>query len=191
MENVLPEQPAGKNIAGYTSAPPPGAGGPLPEPGVARLQPSGWWRRVGATLIDALIICALAGALLAALIAGLDAALDDSVAVGVGVVLAVLIVSVCTVVAAVVYAAGMAARTNGRTLGRMATGIRVVRVDGAPMDFRRAFLREAVIKWGLFYILGGILTLGIVPLIDVLWPLWDEQNRALHDLLARTHVARG
>ena len=34
MENVLPEQPPGKNVAGYTSAPPPGAGGPRPEAGV-------------------------------------------------------------------------------------------------------------------------------------------------------------
>ena len=88
-----------------------------------------------------------------------------------------------------VYAVLLSARTNGRTLGRMACGIRVARVDGAPMDFKRAFLREAVLKWGLFYGIGA-LTLGILTLIDVLWPLWDEQNRALHDLLARTRVVR-
>ena len=72
MENVLPEQPAEKNVVGYTSAPPPGAGGPLPEPGVARLRLAGWWRRVGATLIDGLMIGALAAILLAALIAGAE-----------------------------------------------------------------------------------------------------------------------
>ena len=51
MENVLPEQ-----IAGYTSAPPPGAGGPRPDPGVAQLRLSGWWRRAGASVIDGLVI---------------------------------------------------------------------------------------------------------------------------------------
>jgi uncharacterized RDD family membrane protein YckC len=157
---------------------------------VALVRLAGWWRRVGAALIDGLVIGVFAGVLLAALIAGLNASLDDSVSVGVGVFLAVLVCVACAVAAAVVYATWMSARTNGRTLGRMATGIRVVRADGARMDFRRAFLREAVIKWGLFYGLGGVLTLGIVPLIDVLWPLWDEQNRALHDLLGRTRVVR-
>jgi len=34
----------------------------------------------------------------------------------------------------------------------------------------------------------------IIPLIpwllDVLWPLWDDQNRALHDMAVQTHVVR-
>jgi uncharacterized RDD family membrane protein YckC len=33
-------------------------------------------------------------------------------------------------------------------------------------------------------------TLGIVSLIDVLWPLWDEENRALHDFVVNTRVIR-
>jgi uncharacterized RDD family membrane protein YckC len=28
----------------------------------------------------------------------------------------------------------------------------------------------------------------IYYLLDYLWPLWERENRALHDLLARTHV---
>jgi uncharacterized RDD family membrane protein YckC len=190
MENVLPEQPAGKNVSGYTSAPPPGAGGPPPDPGVSQLRLSGWWPRAGAALIDGLIIGVLAGILLTALIAGLSASLDDDVGWAVGVIFAVLVCAACAFVAAVVYAVLMSAGTNGRTLGRMAFGIRVARAGGAPMNLKRAFLREAVLKWGLFYGLGGLLTLGILPLVDVLWPLWEEQNRALHDLLARTHVVR-
>ena len=191
MENVLPEQPAEKNVVGYTSAPPPGAGGPGPDAGVPRLRLAGWWSRVGATLIDGLIIGVLAAVLLWALIAGLSAGLDDDVGWFIGVFLAVLVCAVCAFVAAVGYAVVVSARTNGRTLGRIAFGIRVTRTDGEHMDFKRAFLREAVLKWGLFYGLGGLLTLGILPLVDVLWPLWDEQNRALHDFLARTHVVRG
>jgi hypothetical protein len=27
-------------------------------------------------------------------------------------------------------------------------------------------------------------------LLDVLWPLWDDQDRALHDMVVSTHVIR-
>jgi hypothetical protein len=34
----------------------------------------------------------------------------------------------------------------------------------------------------------------IIPLIpwllDNLWPLWDDENRALHDMVVKTHVIR-
>ncbi len=182
MENVLPEQPAEKNVVGYTSAPPPGAGGPVPDAGVPRLRLAGWWRRAGASVIDGLVIGIPAIALLALIL--------GSVGDGFWSVLATVLLWIAvSLLVAILYAPLMMARTNGRTLGRMATGVRVVRVDGAPMGAKRALLREVVIKWGLFYGIGA-LTLWILPLIDVLWPLWDEQNRALHDLLARTHVVR-
>src|SRR5829696_926976 len=43
---------------GYTSAPPPGASGgpPVAVPGTGRHALAGWWSRVGATLIDGVII---------------------------------------------------------------------------------------------------------------------------------------
>jgi hypothetical protein len=49
-------------------------------------------------------------------------------------------------------------------------------------------LREVAVKWLLFNAVGGSVTFGIAPLIDVLWPLWDEENRALHDLLVDTRT---
>jgi uncharacterized RDD family membrane protein YckC len=182
MENVLPEQPAEKNLLGYTSPPPPGAGGPVPDAGVTRLRLAGWWRRAGAAVIDGLVVGLPAVALLALILGSVGDGFWSVVA-------AVLLWLACSLLIAILYAPLLMARTDGRTLGRMAFGIRVVRVDGASMGFKRAFLREAVLKWGLFYGIGA-LTFLIVPLIDVLWPLWDEQNRALHDLLARTHVVR-
>jgi uncharacterized RDD family membrane protein YckC len=38
-------------------------------------------------------------------------------------------------------------------------------------------------------VVGGFL-LGIPWLIDVLWPLWDDENRALHDMIVKSHVVR-
>jgi uncharacterized RDD family membrane protein YckC len=169
-------------VTGYTTTPPPGAGGPRPDVAVEGLHLAGWWIRAAAAAIDGLIVLIPAAVLLTLIIAAVDSAL--------GVVVAVLLWIPCVTLVALVYAPVMMARTDGQTLGRMAVGTRVVRVDGVPLDIARATLREVVIKWGLFYTLGGILTAGLVPLVDILWPLWDEQRRALHDLLARTRTVR-
>ena len=83
----------------------------------------------------------------------------------------------------------MMARTNGKTLGRMALGIRVVRANGKPMTFGFAMLREVAVKALLFGILASI-TAGLASLADVLWPLWDDENRALHDFIVDTRVVR-
>jgi hypothetical protein len=34
------------------------------------------------------------------------------------------------------------------------------------------------------------MTIGIAQLVDVLWPLWDEENRALHDFIVNTRTVR-
>ena len=31
---------------------------------------------------------------------------------------------------------------------------------------------------------------GIFSLLNVLWPLWDDKNQALHDKVAKTNVVR-
>ncbi len=51
-------------------------------------------------------------------------------------------------------------------------------------------LREVVVKWLLFGLVLGSITAGIAVLIDYLWPLWDEENRALHDLIVNTRTIR-
>jgi uncharacterized RDD family membrane protein YckC len=179
-------------FGGYTSAPPPGAGGPAPifdGPVAGQYTLAGWWRRVGATLIDGFIICALALVLLVVITApfGIGFFANDTVGV-VAVIVGLLFACVCVFVAALLYAPAMMARTNGRTLGRMLTGICVVRADGRPMTFGFSMLREVAVKWVLFNAVGSSLTFGIAPLIDVLWPLWDEENRALHDYVVNTRT---
>jgi uncharacterized RDD family membrane protein YckC len=179
-------------FGGYTSAPPPGAGGPSPildGPVAGHYTLAGWWRRVGATLIDGFIICALALVLLVAITApfGIGFFAGDTVGV-VAVIVGLVFACLCVFVAALLYAPAMMARTNGRTFGRMLTGIRVVRASGEPMSFGFAMLREVAVKWLLFNAVGGSITFGIAPLIDVLWPLWDEENRALHDYVVNTRT---
>jgi uncharacterized RDD family membrane protein YckC len=103
----------------------------------------------------------------------------------VGLLLSILAITIVSLL----YAPLMMARTNGKTLGRMATGIRVVRASGEPMTFGFAMLREVVVKAFLFGILGSI-TAGLANVADWLWPLWDDENRALHDFVVNTRVVQ-
>ena len=63
-------------------------------------------------------------------------------------------------------------------------GIRVVRDNGQPFDFGYAALREIVLK-GLA--VDRLLDHPVIPwFLNYFWPLWDDQNRALHDMAAST-----
>ena len=72
---------------------------------------------------------------------------------------------------------------NGQTLGKQLVRIRVVPDDPGPMTFGTAVLRDLVGKN-----LPGFVTGGLYGLVDFAWPLFERENRALHDLIARTHV---
>ena len=69
---------------------------------------------------------------------------------------------------------------NGQTWGKQLLGIRVIRTNGVPMDFTHSAIREALVKG-----LGLAFASSIVPLLpyvlDGLWPLWDDEHRAVHD----------
>lgn len=179
---------------GYTSPPPPGAGGtftghaPAPAPGGGTLVLSGWWRRVGAAIIDGLIIGVVALAIMAPLGLGVFA-VDENDTAGVLALIGAFFAALLVVaVVALAYAPLMMGKTNGKTVGRMVTGIRVVRANGQPMTFGYAALREIAVKVLLINAVAGSFTLGLAGLLDVLWPLWDDENRALHDFVVDTRT---
>jgi uncharacterized RDD family membrane protein YckC len=134
--------------------------------------------------VGGLLLLALAGALFSV---GFFASDEAGV---IAVILGLMLAFGAFAIIALLYAPLMMAKTNGKTLGRMAVGIRVVRANGLPMTFGWAMLREVAVKWLLFGVVGGSVTFGLAGLIDVLWPLWDEENRALHDFLVDTRVVR-
>ena len=184
---------SGDPLAGYTSPPPPGAGGPVmgypsTAPVAGRYVLSGWWRRAGAQIIDGLIIVIGAVLLMIAITAPFSLGFAASEDAGwISVFVGLLIAVICVAIVSLLYAPALMSRTNGKTLGRMATGIRVVRASGEPITFGFAMLREVAVKALLFGIAGAI-TGGIANLVDVLWPLWDEENRALHDFVVNTRT---
>ena len=73
---------------------------------------------------------------------------------------------------------------RGQTLGMMATKIKAIRADhGHSVGYARALARGAI-EFALLIML-------FVPwVIDMLWPIWDQQNRTLHDLITGTVVIR-
>lgn len=184
--SAMPQAPA---VPPPYGGPPPGFQQPA-QPGFGSYELSGWWRRAFALIIDSLIVGALAFvvALVTFAIVGAAGAADSSFAsASAGVLIVVLFLGYLA--AAILYQPIIMARTNGKTFGKMATGIQVVRVNGERVDFGYSALRQVVVI-GLLFGWVGSFFLGIPLLLDYLWPLWDSENRALHDMLVQSRVVR-
>jgi uncharacterized RDD family membrane protein YckC len=166
--------------------PPSGWQQPIAAPsGWEGKQLASWGSRVGATLLDWLILLIPVTLLIVLVVV---VALSSDVG---GIVTAILS-SLLYLVAVLVYAPLLMGRQgahNGQTWGKQIVGIRVVRDSGQQVDIGFAFLREFVVKGLLFGFVGSFF-FSIPTLIDYLWPLWDDQNRCLHDMVVSTHVVR-
>jgi uncharacterized RDD family membrane protein YckC len=126
---------------------------------------AGWWRRVGATIIDGLLVGI--PVLIISYAAGLGAAPRD----------------ILNAVAEVGYQIILIGGYGGRTIGNRVLGTIVVNArTGAPASYDKAVPRSLVEFVLGITIIGGIL--------DALWPLWDRQNQTLHDKAAGTVVLR-
>jgi uncharacterized RDD family membrane protein YckC len=193
-----PDSAASRYVVGDAASPPPPApfGGfaeslGTPREGEDAHRLAGWWSRVGAALLDGLIV-GVGGLVLLAIVGAVFSAgffASDTAGI-VSVVIGLMLAFSAFAVVALLYAPFMMARTDGQTLGKRAMRIRVVRVSGEPMTFGWAMLREVAVKWLLFGVVGSSTTFGLAWLADVLWPLWDDENRALHDLIAGTRVVK-
>lgn len=137
---------------------------PAAPAAAAPLDPSGdyaagFWLRAGAYMIDGFIVAV------------------------VSVVFNLILPAALSVVARLLVSAGyftvMPVQNNGQTLGKMAAGVAIVRDDGSPLGYGRAFAR-----W-LGYLVSGItLCLGFVC------AAFTPRKRALHDYIVDTRVVR-
>jgi uncharacterized RDD family membrane protein YckC len=131
--------------------------------------------RLGATLIDGLIVGALP-VILMLVGGGLSAASGAGGNAGMGVGMLVAFAWLAALGIYQLWSLG----TRGQTLGKRWMGIKIVKLDGAPVTFGTAVILRALVP-GL---------LGVVPgfgLIDVLF-IFRDDRRCLHDLIASTKV---
>jgi uncharacterized RDD family membrane protein YckC len=199
-ERPVPDPPPGPALP-QAPAPPPGPqapeyGGPVPPGGweqpIAQPAPAwhgrqlaSWGSRLAAYLVDGLILLVPVIALTVIIVAVATGSGTGAWVTGIIGFLAYLVV-------AFLYWPLLMAREgphNGQTWGKQALGIRVIRDNGDRMSFGWAALREIVIKGFLVGVASSIIP--FIPwFLDFFWPLWDDENRALHDMIVSTHVVQ-
>ena len=139
---------------------------------------AGWWSRVGATLIDTLVLT-LPTLVLVVLLGNL---VGDFAALG----------------AQATYMIVLLTRPDGQTLGNRALGTRVRdSLTGQTITRRQALVRWIVIA--IYGVLGTVPSAGphafaavvsIIALADCLYPLFNARKQTIHDRIARTIVVR-
>lgn len=140
-------------------------------------QLAGWWRRVGATLTDNIILL-LPTTVVLILVSAVAGSLIGAFA---GIAVQGL------------YQVMLLASTRGQTLGNRIVATRVRdRVTGGPISTRQALWR-----WGFVAVYSVIALVNnpastavvtVVALIDVLFPLANPAKQTIHDRLAGTIV---
>jgi len=189
-----PSEPPTAPVAPRSGSVPPG-GWQQPIVRVDRYagQYASWWTRAGAYLIDGLVIGI--PAVIVSIVLGVGfvgAAASESSGGIVALILAALGFIAILVVVSLIYAPLTMMRSgehNGQTWGKQLLDCRVVRADGQPMDFWWSVLRQVIVQNFLFWGVGQFF-LGIPTLLNYLWPLWDDQDRCLHDMVCDTRVIR-
>lgn len=133
--------------------------------------PAGFWIRFGAALIDWLVFFAAEFVLgfVAGLVWGGGIAQSEVFKA----TITVFMLALTSAYYVVLHAA------LGQTVGKMATRIRVVRMDGGPVPAGAAIVRYVGYWVSALPFLIGYLMVGV-----------RRDKRALHDLMARTRVVR-
>ena len=159
--------------------------GPAPVHG-GDVVMGGLWRRVAASFLDGIVTAILTYALLIPLMLlfGLSLsslAQNELAGAGASVSFMLLYYGISLGLPAL-YFAWMHSSGTQASLGKMAVGAKVVRGNGDPVGFGRAFLRY------LAYLLFVVLTCGIGILISGLMVAFTERKQAPHDMLCDTLV---
>ena len=170
---------------------------------------AGWGIRLGAYLIDALLVSIVAGIVGSPFLADIVNAYGDVFREAIDAAetgsarpnqldvyseiwLPLLGLALVSIVLNFIYQVSFL-RWRAATPGKLALGLRVrLREQPGPLTWG-TILRRWVAQFGpnllsLLPFLG--LVAGLYPWIDGLWPLWDERRQALHDKFARTNVVR-
>ena len=182
-----------------------------PPPGV-KVTPdgqvlAGWWRRVAASLLDAVVLFVINAIVgftwwsnVASAYGDYFEEVSDASAAGRpapssmdiqnDIAGDMLVLTLLGVVVGLVYYVGFLMWKQA-TPGKLMLGMRVrQREVPGPMPLgvvlKRWLAQSGVGLLGVIPFVGCVV--GIYVLLDSLWPLWDDKNQALHDKFAGTNV---
>jgi uncharacterized RDD family membrane protein YckC len=135
------------------------------------VERASFWQRLLAYVIDLFILGFVNGCL--SLASGLTSSLigNDESQVLWAVVWAIIGVGIPTAYFVWPYS------TSGQTLGKRALQIKVVSMDGSPLNWRKGVLRYL-----------GYLPSSLAFDLGFLWSIWDADKQAWHDKVAGTYV---
>jgi uncharacterized RDD family membrane protein YckC len=143
------------------------------------LIPAGFGERTGAAFVDLGISVALFGA--SVWITTILFAIG-----GTGPIVAGVLVILAGIAVALLHTSLLMARKgerNGQSIGKQALDVRVVTNAGEPVGLGTCLVREVVVKQ-----FGTLITAGLFLPVDYLWPLFDDEDRAIHDIVAETRL---
>ena len=129
------------------------------------MEYAGFWRRVGAALIDGILVGVVSG-----IVTAIVGAIDDDLAIYGQILL---------IVAAYGYYAGMESSAYQATVGKIALGIQVTDLNGQRISFMRALGRN----------LAEILS-ALILLIGYIMVAFTAKKQGLHDMIAGTLVVK-
>lgn len=161
-----------------TAPPPPSAPTPPPPaggPGAGGRPLASWGSRAGAWLVDVLI--AAVPAIVAVI--GVGGVFSGADTLSSGAATIALLGYLASILVAA-WNLGYRQGTTGQSIGKGLLDIEVVDADdgrhiGAGLGFAR-------------WLVAGFL--GSLCILDYLWPLWDDRNRAWHDMVLGTSVVQ-
>lgn len=140
---------------------------------------SGWWRRVGATLVDDILLFVPTYVVIVAVTAALGLVTG----------------TIAGLIVQGIYMVKLLARPAGQTVGN-----RMVDTYVRDATTGQALTNQQVLRrWGfvavysLFGVTGSVLgtsIVGIIGLVDCLYPLFNARKQTLHDRFAGTIVLR-
>jgi uncharacterized RDD family membrane protein YckC len=153
------------------------------ERGDASLIDAGRGSRLGAAIVDFLL-------LIASFIPGFLIAL-----VGRGEFAARTVVLLVVFILPLVIYQWYLISTTGQTLGKKWLRIRIVKLDGTPVNFVSGVLLRNWVPWFVMQAMGRMLrsqdlsanAANLISLVDVLW-IFGGASRCVHDYLAGTRV---
>ena len=135
------------------------------------LEPSGFWRRVGAHVIDGFIMNVFV--FFASFVMGIAAGMTGTEPGG-----AAFVGGVIGLVLPMLYCVSFWVK-KGATPGKMMLGIRVMREDGGELTTGQSVIRYL-----------GYIPSSLIFCLGYFWMLFDSEKRCWHDMMAGTRVNR-